>query len=68
MIGSRNQMARNFLSPEAVPLAKPVGWYPNTLTLTLTLTRTRTRTLTQTQTLALTLTLTIRVFPWCCVR
>ena len=29
MIGSRNQMARNFLSPEAVPLAKPVGWYPN---------------------------------------
>jgi len=28
MSGSRNQMARNFLSPEAVPLAKPVGWYP----------------------------------------
>ena len=27
MIGARNAMARNFLSPEAVPLAKPVGWY-----------------------------------------
>ena len=27
MIGSRNDMAKNFLTPEAVPLAKPVGWY-----------------------------------------
>ena len=27
MIGTSNQMAKNFLTPEAVPLAKPVGWY-----------------------------------------
>ena len=27
MIGTHNEMAANFLTPEAVPLAKPVGWY-----------------------------------------
>ena len=27
MIGTSNEMARNFLSPEAAPLAKSVGWY-----------------------------------------
>ncbi|KAL1529318.1 hypothetical protein AB1Y20_000272 [Prymnesium parvum] len=27
MIGSSNQMAKNFLPPEAVPRAKSVGWY-----------------------------------------
>ena len=27
MIGTSNPMAANFLAPEAVPLAKPVGWY-----------------------------------------